>query len=343
MSGKPVHFPDYDEETLEDTDYTHFPPFDIKPPDHKVASAYKRKGTGWIHPNLPAFPLSIMVVGPRKRGKSVVLRNLLDPKKEGSYGHALKTKNVIIYSPNGVLDTTLTSLGFENTYGPKHNCGKIIQDAITSQHNHHLQDNLADVLIVLEDCTVTPDAWEHLRNIGFNGRHIGIHTIAVTHKLTAMDRGIRTQQQQWLLFAPHEESEKESILDAFAGKGKVRRIWRTAIERAWSEKWNFVYIDFERGGDRFQVYRSGFNRPLFTPEEEQLMLQYVATGELIGVKPGDVSLFEGDDAPSDDKPSLSQVGIPISQKNPNVNKKRKRGRPKKVDSSQERIKKKQKQ
>ena len=242
------------------------PPFDIEPPP-KMPSANQRKGTGWIHPNLPQLPMTLIILGPRKRGKSVALRNMLDPKKKGSFGNAITKDNIILYSPNKEFDETLASLELKHTFGPPDSLPAIVDEVFRQQYKHQKQENMADVLLTIEDCTVIPEAWELLRYLGYAGRHKGIHTIAVCHKLTAVDRGIRTQQQQWMIFKPHEESERESILESFSSKGPSRDIWRRAMYRAWNIPYNFIYIDFERGGDLRQVYRNGFNESLFTDEE----------------------------------------------------------------------------
>src|SRR4029079_8749018 len=75
-----------------------------------------------------------------------------------------------------------------------------------------------------------------------------------------------TQLQQWLLFKPHEESEREWILYLFS-RVKTRPIWQRAFGRAWNLKeYNFVYIDFERKG-MSEIYRNGFNESLLTEQE----------------------------------------------------------------------------
>ncbi len=247
---------------LEHSDFT------IKPPPPQAAAA-QRPGTGFIHPNLPALPFSLAVVGPRKSGKSVVIRNLLDRKQEGSYGAAFKSSNIVFYSPTMEFDKTITSLGLKNVYGPNMSVPYLIQYVKTTQETYRAQDDMADVLVVFEDCTNTKDAWPVLTDLGYTGRHYGIHSIAVAHKLTSIPRGNRTQLQQWLLFKPHEESEREWILYMFS-RLPTRRIWQAALGRAWKQQYNFVYIDFERQG-MDQVYRSGFNESLFTvPEMREL-------------------------------------------------------------------------
>jgi hypothetical protein len=125
---------------------------------------------------------------------------------------------------------------------------------------------MADVLLVLEDVTNIPEVWNTLKDLGFTGRHYGFNTLAVAHKMSSINRGVRTQTQQWMLFKPHEESEVEWVLYTFARR-KTRDIFEAAFSRAWGQKYNFIYIDFERDGGIENIYRSGFNDPLFTPEE----------------------------------------------------------------------------
>lgn len=271
VRGIPKNFPQY--EDVKDLYPEDVPPFEIIPPP-KMPSASQRRGTGWIHPNLPQLPMTLIILGPRKKGKSVALRNMLDSKQKGSYGSALIKDNIILYSPNKEFDETLASLELKHMFGPPDSLPAIVDQMFRQQEKHQQQDNMADVLLTVEDCTVVPEAWDLLRYLGYAGRHKGIHTIAVCHKLTAVDRGIRTQQQQWMIFKPHEESERDSILDSFSAKGPSRDIWRKALHRAWNIPYNFVYIDFERGGDMRQVYRSGFNESLFT-DEEIAQLEYL--------------------------------------------------------------------
>jgi hypothetical protein len=240
-------------------------PFIVDAPPPQPAAS-KRKGTKYIHPNLPQPPFTIAMVGPRKTGKSVTLRNMLDPKKKGSYGAAFRRNNIIFFSPTHEYDKTVTSLNLVNVYGPPTKVTTLVDSIEDQQETYKQQDDMADVLLVLEDCTIVPDAWPVIERLGYAGRHRGIHTLAVAHKVTTMSRGVRTQLQQWMLFKPHEESEAEWILYLFS-RQKTRHIWQRAFGRAWNMKeYNFVYIDFERRG-REEIYRNGFNEPLFTPEE----------------------------------------------------------------------------
>lgn len=330
LKGRPKNFPAY--EDVKEVQPDAVPPFIIKPPPKPAASAIQRKGTGWIHPNLPQFPLTLIILGPRKRGKSVALRNYLDPTNHGSYGSALHKLNIIIYSPTKEYDDTLTSLEYKNTCGPPDDLTAIVADLFRQQESYKNQNNMADVLLVIEDCTVVNEAWDLLRYLGYSGRHYGIHSIAVCHKLTAVDRGIRTQQQQWMIFRPHEESERESILESFSSRGPSRDIWRRALYRAWQIPFNFVYIDFERGGDIRQVYRSGLNQPLFTDEEISMLQFYEENGYKVHQRPVPIT---SDQVEHTRIAQLVKSKVTPSVVNDNVTEskpKRKRGRPRKYHS-----------
>jgi hypothetical protein len=163
------------------------------------------------------------------------------------------------------FDKTIVSLGLKNVYGPTMNPTVLVENLKQQQDTFRVQENMADVFIVFEDCTNTPNAWTILTDLGYTGRHYGLHSAAVSHKLTSIPRGNRTQIQQWFLFKPHEESEREWILYMFS-RLPTRHIWQQAITRAWDIPYNFLYIDFERK-EMQDVYRSGLNDSLFTPEE----------------------------------------------------------------------------
>lgn len=243
-------------------------PFEIVPPPQQPAGV-KRKGTGYINANLPQPPFMILMVGPRKTGKSVTLYNMLSNKK-GAYGSAFIRSNIILYSPTSQFDKTLESLKLKWSYGPPVQAETIVNHIKQEQSVFKVTDSMADILLVLEDITNILNAWNTMKDLAFTGRHYGIHTIAVAHKMSSINRGVRTQTQQWMLFKPHEESEVEWVLYTFARK-RTREIFEVAFTRAWDIRYNFVYIDFERGGGIYNIYRSGFNNPLFTPEEVRML------------------------------------------------------------------------
>lgn len=239
-------------------------PFLIFPPPPQPAAS-KRRGTGYINANLPQPPFMVLVVGPRKTGKSATIYNLLS-KRRGSFGKAFIRQNIILYSPTMAFDKTLESLHLKWTYGPPTTVDSIIAHCKSEQNVFKQTNSMADILLVLEDVTNIPEVWNTLKDLGFTGRHFGFNTLAVAHKMSSINRGVRTQTQQWMLFKPHEESEVEWVLYTFARR-KTRDIFEAAFTRAWSQKYNFIYIDFERDGGIENIYRSGFNDPLFTPEE----------------------------------------------------------------------------
>lgn len=239
-------------------------PFEVIPPAQQPAGI-KRKGTGYINANLPQPPFTVLIVGPRKTGKTVTLYNMLQ-NRTGAYGRAFIRSNIILYSPTSAFDKTLESLKLKWTYGPPMLVDTIVSHIKSEQSVFKTTNAMADILLVLEDITNIPNAWNTMKDLAFTGRHFGIHTIAVAHKMSSINRGVRTQTQQWMLFKPHEESEVEWVLYTFARK-KTRDIFEAAFSRAWDTRYNFVYIDFERDGGIPNIYRSGFNDPLFTPEE----------------------------------------------------------------------------
>lgn len=257
------------EESIEEEDLNihNVDAFIIIPPPPQPA-AKKRKGTGYIHPNLPQPPFSVTMVGPRKTGKSVTLRNMLDSTRNGTYGRAFKKDNIVFHSPTRDDDETVTSLNLKWVYGPETNVQLLIADIIEQQDVYKENDDMADVLMVFDDATNTENIWPIMIDLGHTGRHKGLNTIVVVHRLTAMPRSNRLQSQQWMLFKPHEESEREWILYMFSRRA-TKKIWMNAMHRAWEDKrYNFIYIDFERTGME-NIYRNGFNEPLFTPEEIQ--------------------------------------------------------------------------
>lgn len=235
----------------------------IDPPPKQLPSK-NLQGMDPPHPNLPQIPFFVGVVGPRHSGKTVLLYNLLSNKK-GMYGKTFKKQNIVFFSPTKDKDPTLHSLKLKNVYGPPTSPEWLVNSVVEQQKSFAEIDDLTGVLMVFDDITQIRDAWKPLEELSYLGRHDHIHVLYVSHKLSSIPRGIRTQTQQWILFKPHEESERQWILEMFS-RTRTYNIWNDALTRAWKIPHNFVYIDFERKNND-EIYRSGFNDPLFTNEE----------------------------------------------------------------------------
>jgi hypothetical protein len=248
----------------------------IEPPKEKPKSK-NMEGMGDIHPLIPQLPFYCIITGPRHSGKTVLLHNLLS-KKSGFYGKSFKPQNIVLYSPTYNFDETLHDLHLKNVYTPPTDPRWVVGEIRKIQEGFRESDNMTGVLLVMEDITQIKDAWKILEELGYTGRHFHIHVLAIAHKMSSIVRGVRTQTQQWILFRPHEESEREWILDVFSRKN-TRHIWENAIQRAWNIPYNFVYVDFERKGIE-NIYRSGFNQPLFTAQEA-----YALNGEPVFYNP----------------------------------------------------------
>jgi GTPase SAR1 family protein len=236
----------------------------IKAPNIKLKTDVE-KWNEKLHVDIPHLPFFIGIIGPRHRGKSVLLHNLLDSKHEQLYGQLFKKENIVLYSPTYDWDMTLHSLKLVHTYTNKDNVHELVASMKDQQEQHRKTNNVAPVLFVLEDITNIPDAFNVLMDLGYTGRHFNIHVLYVAHKLSSINRGVRTQTQQWILFEPHEQSEWQWILESFS-RIKTQRIWENALRRAWSKPHNFVLIDYEEK-EIIRIYRDGFHLPLFTNEE----------------------------------------------------------------------------
>lgn len=231
---------------------------------HKSQPAQDVSGMKEININLPQIPFYVGIIGPRHRGKTVMLYNLLSD-KPGMYGSAFKKTNIVFFSPTKDKDPTLQPLQLRNVYGPPTSPEWLVDCILNKQKALKQSDNMTGVLLVFDDITQIRDAWKPLETLSYYGRHDHVHVLYVAHKMSSIPRGVRTQTQQWIIYQPHEESERQWILDMFSRK-RTTQIWENAMTRTWAEEFNFIYIDFERK-ETSEVYRSGFNNPLFTAEE----------------------------------------------------------------------------
>lgn len=227
------------------------------------------KSTKSLHPDLPQPPFFVGIIGPRHRGKTVLLHNLLERSHQGMYGDFFKRENIVLYSPTYMLDDTLHDLRLQNVYTTTTDIKWLVSEMKDQQETFRQSDNMAPVLLVMEDITQIRDAFVALEDLAYTGRHYNIQVLYVAHKMSSIFRGIRTQTQQWILFEPHEESEWQWLLEMFARRKSIP-YWEKALRRAWNKPFNFVYIDYERS-EFNDIYRSGFHDPLFTPSEAKII------------------------------------------------------------------------
>jgi hypothetical protein len=237
----------------------------VKPPNiQSVVDEWNEK----LHPALPQLPFFVGVVGPRFTGKSVLLHHLLT-REPGMYGSIFEPENIVFYKPTKEYDPTFDDLKLPHVFGPETDCKELMMEIERFQRERKEEDDILPTLLVLDDITEIRSAWSILEHLGYVGRHFHLHGLFVAHKMSSITRHVRTQCMQWMLFKPHEQSEREWIYDSFSTRD-TKDIWKFALERCWEKKYNFVFIDF-CVEDPAMVYRSGFHEPLFTSQEEALM------------------------------------------------------------------------
>jgi len=264
---------------------------EILPPTRSTRGDPNEIYNAKLNPSLPQLPFMVAIVGPRNSGKTNLLRNLLS-KRKGMYGAVFRPINIILYKPTLAVDYSLDELKIMNSFGRETNCRIMVKELIDMQQKLKDADNALPILLVLDDITQILEAWSILLEQGYIGRHIGVQILYISHKLSSIPRGVRTQTQQWILFKPHEQSEFNWVLDTFAAPIS-KPVWIRALKRVWDVPFQFVYIDFERKqGD---VYHAGFDSPLFTPEEVYAIDNFL---KIPGIEPE--IKFQGDGESDDD-------------------------------------------
>lgn len=237
----------------------------MKIPKTKGNSPYMEKFRGKIHDDIPKPPFLFSLCGRRHSGKSVVLFNLLSD-EEGMWQNAYTKDNIILVSETYPFDMTLHGLKLkkENILTNMETLDADLQ-AIFKRQSEFVEDNNdRPLLIIFEDITQCLPALAKITTMGYQGRHKNVDIAYVTHKLSSIPRGARTQTQQWAIFDPVEGSERRWFYETFADN-QSKEIWIAATRRAWAIPHNFVFIDREAIPER--MYRNGFHDPLFTPEE----------------------------------------------------------------------------
>jgi Poxvirus A32 protein len=233
----------------------------------KLSTSKHEKEKKDIHPSLFQRPFFAGNIGPRHSGKSNLLKNMLQ-KTKGFYGKSFGT-NICLFSTTYSEDDTLHDLEIPNVYEEESEFPFILNHILQFQEKQTKEGNQLPVLLIFEDVTKMRGVWPILEQLAYTGRHKDIHVIYNCHKLSSIPRGVRTQTQQFCLFAPHEESEFQWYLDMLSRRS-TQKIWSQALLRLFAEPYSFLTIDYERKSLADKL-RKGFNEPFFTPEELQVV------------------------------------------------------------------------
>lgn len=214
------------------------------------------------HPDMPQLHFTMCVCGPRNRGKSLMIRNLL--LRDDMLKITFKKPNyIIIISPNIDVNGDFDEVKGKNVYKYDKYDQTVINELIKIQANiikEHGRKKCPEIICVLDDVLDSGALNYHsaVEKIFSRGRHVNINCILVSQHLNRISRTMRLNNDYFIFFMPNNMSEMTDFLEQYVQK----KYWYgmdAYLKQMWAESiYNFVLVDFKTK-DVNRRYRKGFS------------------------------------------------------------------------------------
>lgn len=234
----------------------------------KRAMQYKAPKT---HPDLPQLSFVMCIVGPRARGKSLLIRNLL--LRDDMFKKVFKKPNYIIIISPSLQNGDYLDLEGPNVYKIENYTHEMINNLIDVQKKiiqDHSRSKCPEILLVLDDVLDSGALNFHssVEKIFSRGRHVNINCILVSQHLNRISKTMRLNSDYFILFSPNNMTELENFYEQYIPK----RYWwgmNEYLENMWANnKYQFLLVDFKTH-EAARRFREGFSKPILINELPQ--------------------------------------------------------------------------
>lgn len=216
-------------------------------------------------PDLPQLHFAMCVVGPRNRGKSLLIRNLL--LRKDMLKNIFKSPNYqIIISPNIDVNGDFDEVEGKCVYKFDHFDKEMLNELMKTQATlikKHGRKRTPEILIVGDDILDSGmlNFHSNVERIFSRGRHINMNIILVSQHLNRISRTMRLNCDYFIFFMPNNETELDDFLEQFISKPKRLKM-RIYLKEMWAESiYNFILVDF-KSKDINRRYRKNFSDPI---------------------------------------------------------------------------------
>jgi len=218
-----------------------------------------------VHDSLPPPPFGLLVCGPRKSGKSLLVANLVA--RPELYGSAFRKEDIIVMSPTYYTDKTLFPIEPKWIFNDYQET--VIQDVLDQQDTiakEYGRRKQPHVLVILDDL-MGSKAFARgsiIEKLATQGRHYNVSFIVIAQKSNSLPRAVRENVDAGVFFQPMTDSEMRIVESEFLKPFFTvsdYRVARDAAQQVWSDLHGFVYVHRRFEDPKYRV-RSGFNYPL---------------------------------------------------------------------------------
>lgn len=217
------------------------------------------------HEDIFQLHFTACIVGPRQRGKSVLIRNLL--LRKDMMKNTFKNPNyIIIISPNIDVNGDYDEVEGKHVYKYESYDPNLIDFLIEEQKNIIKQcgrKRCPEILLVLDDVLDSGALNFHsaIEKIFSRGRHVNLNIILVSQHLNRISRTMRLNNDYFVFFSPNNMTELDDFLEQYVSRPDRIKM-RDYLKQMWRESiYNFVLVDM-RTKDANRKYRKGFSEPI---------------------------------------------------------------------------------
>jgi pyrimidine operon attenuation protein/uracil phosphoribosyltransferase len=202
------------------------------------------------HPHCPQLHFAICIVGPRGRGKSELVRNLLMRNEMLKSVFLNKKNHVIIISQSLDVDGTYDQLEGPNIHKTNTYDAQIIHDVMDAQKEiimNTKKKRCPEILFVLDDILDSGalNNRSAVEMLFSRGRHLNINIICISQYLHRISTVMRANCDYIGFFYPNNETQLDMLLDEFITKTK-RKQMREYLNKMWAKSiYNFLWIDYK--------------------------------------------------------------------------------------------------
>ena len=189
-------------------------------------------------PVVPKLPMTGILLGPSKSGKTVALISMILEQYRGCF------ERVYIFSPSIMVDREQTYFEEWDEPALRHIIRQ--QRKITETSKQLKMRSLFQILIVIDDFADNLHLHKRsgdsvLDTLFVRGRHFQISTLVSTQKLRLVSNAVRVNSQFFCIWRLRNQLEKDSLLEeltALVPKPQLEAMYEAAV----AEPYSFLYI-----------------------------------------------------------------------------------------------------
>lgn len=191
---------------------------------------------------IPAHPFRLIIVGSSGSGKTNLIANLLT--RDCFYKDYFDI--ITVFSPNVKLDKIWRVVKAHQTFDNLANFNSDITEIITKQRLTVERKGIRRSprhLIIVDDFADDRAVCKNPRliEIFIKGRHYNISCMLGSQKYRAIDRTIRLNASDIIMFQPDNESELKQLAEENA-KGVTKKRFAEYVEACTAQPYNFIHI-----------------------------------------------------------------------------------------------------